>query len=320
MRVETVEQFSLGLEEVALHSPEATFYHTGAWLDSLSLAFPSLHLRCLVAKNGSEVLGYLPFFLSRKGPLETAWSLPFGTYGGPVCAGDGEIWRTLVESYARLRARRSIHEIGLVDFTDRVDIPAFRTETASTHIIALAGSFDEVWEKGFEKSKRRQTRKALKEGLSVAEASSLEELSRYYGIYRQRVADWRERSRYPESFFAGLFKTGAGKVRLFVARRGDEMLGGHLNLYFRESVIAWNGVVRDTADGTQASTLLYTECIKHACENGYRSYNLGGSLGKQSLVDYKESLGGVPHRYRALRWRSAVGSVAAAVKNIVPIR
>jgi hypothetical protein len=320
MRVETVEQFSPDLDEIALVSPEATFYHTGAWLGSLSLSFPSLRLRCLVAKSGSEVLGYLPFFLSKRGPLGAVWSLPFGTYGGPVCRGDEDVRRTLVEEYTRLRTQRSIHEVGLVDFSDRVDVRLFRVETASTHIIALKESFDDVWETAFEKSKRRQTRKALKEGLTVAEAGSLEELSRYYAIYLGRVDEWGERSRYPERLFAELFKIGGGKVRLFIARRGDEMLGGHLNLYFRDTVIAWNGVVRDTADGTQASTLLYAECLKHACRGGYRSYNLGGSLGKQSLVDYKESLGGVPHRYRTVRWRSGVGSIAAAIKNIVSTR
>jgi lipid II:glycine glycyltransferase (peptidoglycan interpeptide bridge formation enzyme) len=228
--------------------------------------------------------------------------------------------RTLLEAYARLKARRGVHEVGLVDFENRFDVEGFRSEASSTHVIPLAGDFSATWEESFDKSKRRQTRKALKEGLGVREARGPAEMSRYYAIYARRVADWKERFRYPERLFEALFAAGGGGVKLFIARRGDELLGGHLNFYYRESVIAWNGVVRDTADGTQASTLLYAECIRHACEQGYRSYNLGGSLGKQSLVDYKESLGGVAYHYRTLRWQSPVARLVAAAKTIVSMR
>lgn len=320
MRVETVDEFSDALDDIALHSPEATFYHTGAWLTALARAFPSFGLRCLVARGQTEVLGYLPFFLWKRGPVRSAWSLPFGTYGGPASAGDDGVSRALVDAYSRLGTGRGMHEIGLVDFGNRVEIEKFRAETSSTHVVTLTGDFSDTWEKTFEKSKRRQTRKALKEGLSVAEARSPDEVSRYYAIYLQRVADWKERFRYPERLFAELFAAGGKGVKLFVARRGDEMLGGHLNFYFREEVIAWNGVVRDTADGTQASTLLYAECMKHASESGFRSYNLGGSLGKQTLIDYKESLGGVAYRYTTYRRRSALARAAAAIKTVVPMR
>jgi hypothetical protein len=320
MRIETTEQFLPALDELALSSPEATFYHTGAWLQSLSQSFTGLGFRCLVAWEGGDLAGYLPFFLSKRGPFETAWSLPFGTYGGPVGLGSEPVRRELARAYGRLRAGRNVHEVGLVDFSNQVSIDSFRVSGASTHVVELAETFADTWEKRVEKSKRRQARKAVKEGLSVAEASSPAEVSEYYSIYARRMAGWGERFRYPERLFAALFAAGGGKVRLFVARRGDEMLGGHLNLYFRDTVIAWNGVVRDTADGTQASTLLYAECIKHACDNGYRWYNLGGSLGKETLVDYKQSIGGVPYHYHTVLWRSPAGRVAVLIKNVLSQR
>jgi hypothetical protein len=316
MHIEIVDEFSAALDEVALRSSDATFYHTRTWIESLARTFPSMRFQCVVARSGSEILGYLPFFVLRKGPFGAVWSLPFGTYGGPVGLGDEDVRRSLVDAYVELRKRRGTHEIGLVDFSNQVCDRPFRTEHATTHLIELKEDFDEIWDGVFEKSKRRQTRKALREGLIVAEAHSLEEVSKYYGIYLERIEEWKEGFRYPERLFAELFSTGRGMVKLFVARLGGELLGGHLNFYFKDSVIAWNGVARDTADGTQASTLLYSECIRHACENGYRSYNLGGSLGKRSLIDYKESLGGAPYSYRMLRWRSAVGKVAGAIRTM----
>jgi len=317
MRIETVDQFSAPLDELARRCPDATFYHTGTWIESLERTFPSMRFQCLTAGSGSEITGYLPFFVLKKGPFGAFWSLPFGTYGGPVTLGDEDVSRALVEEYAALKKRRGILEIGLVDFGNRVRDRAFRAEENTTHVIELRGSFDEIWDRAFEKSKRRQARKAMREGLTVTEAHSVEEVSRYYDIYVQRMKRWNEGFRYPESLFTELFTRGKGAVKLFVARLGGELLGGHLNFYFKDTVIAWNGVVRDTADGTQASTLLYSECLRHACENGFRSYNLGGSLGKQSLVDYKESLGGAPHAYRTLVWRSAAGHMARTLRPII---
>jgi hypothetical protein len=320
MHVEIADLFPDVLDDLALRSPDSTFYQSRAWLESLARVYPSMRLQCLVATGPSGVFGYLPFFSLKRGPFGAVWSLPFGTYGGPVTLESEEARGALVSAYMRMKERRGVHEVGLVDFTNTIARGPFEYEGASTHIVELKGSFDEIWERAFEKSKRRQTRKAIREGLAVSEARSLDDVARYYRIYERRAEQWGGRFRYPERLFADLFESGGPIVKLFLASRGDETLGGHLNFYFRDSVIAWNGVVRDTADGTQASTLLYSECFRHACENGYRSYNLGSSLGKQSLIDYKESLGGVLHRYHTVRWRSGLARAAGTVRAIISRR
>ena len=320
MEIENSDRFSPALDELALGSSDATFYHTGLWLECLSRAFPSLRFRCLVAAEGADLLGYLPYFESTKGPLTVLWSLPFGTYGGPVTRGDERVRGELVDAYSALRKRRGVHEIGLVDFSNGAGTAGFRSNENSTHVIDLTAGFESLWDGAFEKSKRRQTRKAMKEGLTVSETRSDRDITAYYEVYEARVDAWGERFRYPKPLFDELVERGDGKVKLFVARRGDDLLGGHLNFYFKNTVIAWNGVVRDTADGTQASTLLYAECIRLACESGYREYNLGSSLGKRSLVDYKKSLGGVPRRYRTLRWRSPAGEIAGLFRRVAARR
>jgi CelD/BcsL family acetyltransferase involved in cellulose biosynthesis len=317
MHVEILDHVPEALDDLAARSPDSTFYQSRTWLESLARAYPSMRLYCLVATGATGACGYLPYLSVKRGPFVAVWSLPFGTYGGPVTLDDEEARRALVEAYARTKERRGVHEVGLVDFNNRVAGGPFDYEHSSTHIVELEGSFDEIWNRNFEKSKRRQSRKAVREGLAVSEARALDEVAAYYRIYATRAERWGGRFRYPERLFADLFETGRGSVRLFLARRGDELLGGHLNFYFRNSVIAWNGVVRDTADGTQASTLLYTECFRHACQNGYRSYNLGSSLGKQSLIEYKESLGGAPYRYRTARWRSGLIRAAGTIRAML---
>ncbi|UCG52876.1 MAG: GNAT family N-acetyltransferase, partial [Candidatus Latescibacterota bacterium] len=207
-----------------------------------------------------------------------------------------------------------------VDFYNTVVGKPFRFENTSTHVLGLESGYEDIWNKRFEKSKRRQTRKAKREGYSVTEARSVDEVRSYYAIYEERCREWRQRLRYPENLFVGLFSRGGGGVRLFLARLGDELVGGHLNFYYKDAVIAWNGVTREIGSGNQASTLLYSECIRDACERGFRQYNLGGSLGKVSLADYKTALGGTPYQYRTAVWRSFAGRVASALTRFVSKR
>ena len=115
-----------------------------------------------------------------------------------------------------------------------------------------------------------------------------------------------------------LLESRGGSVRLFLARLDDQLLGGHLNFYHGKSVIAWNGVTTASSRGTQAGTLLYAACIRHACEAGYSEYNLGGSLGSDSLVEYKQALGARSYPYVTLRWRSLGARIASAVMKSLP--
>jgi CelD/BcsL family acetyltransferase involved in cellulose biosynthesis len=315
MHVETIDRCPHELDEIARRVPQATFYHTRIWLDSLTSSFPAWRFRCLVARTGAETLGYLPFFVVDRGIARTCWSLPFGTYGGPVVADDDAVGEPLIKRFLDLRSESGVHEVGLVDFHNRTEDASLSCRQALTHILELEVGFETIWNERFEKSKRRQSRKAEREGITVTEAASTDEVKEYYRIYEKRSDEWNQSVKYPQSLFINLVEKGRGSVRLFLARVEGELLGGHLNFYFGDTVTAWNGVTTVDSRSAQASTLLYSKCIRHACESGFKRYNLGGSMGKKSLMAYKESLGGVPYSYRVLRWRSLAGKIAATVKR-----
>ena len=134
MQVEIAHRFSADLDEVALNSPEATFYHTGTWIESLSLAYPAIRFQCLIARSGAETLGFLPYFILKKGPVRALWSMPFGTYGGAVTLGDEAVHRLLLDTYVRMRRHAGVHEMGVVDFHNRISGGLFRMEDAATHL------------------------------------------------------------------------------------------------------------------------------------------------------------------------------------------
>jgi CelD/BcsL family acetyltransferase involved in cellulose biosynthesis len=315
MQIEITDRLPAELDELAQHSPEATFYQTSTWIDGLDAAFDSFRTRSLVARDGGRIAGYLPYIEILRAVGRQLWSLPFGTYGGPVARGNAQAARALVDAFVRLRTEKGTLEVGLVDFGSQASHAALRLETASTQVIRLPDDFDELWGR-FDKSKRRQTRKAERDGIAVAESRDRDETRAYYDIYTERCRAWGQPLVYPFELFDRLVSRGEDSVRLFLANDGDRIIGGHLNFYFRDTVIAWNGVTAEHERASQASTLLYSACLRHACEGGYQSYNLGASLGKESLEDYKRALGGEQVVYRTGRWRSLRGRLAAAIRRI----
>lgn len=317
MKIETLDRFAPALEEIAERSERATFYHTGVWLLGLADALPSLGLRCLVC-GAPEA--YLPYFAFDTPLGRSLWSLPFGTYGGPVAAEGSDAGKPLLESFLALRHEARVAELGLVDYNNEIAAPGLQAEDVTTHLLDLRPGFEAIWE-SFDKSKRRQTRKAEREGIVVSEAHSVSEVEEYYEIYERRSEQWHHSVKYPQSLFVKLFEGGRGRgVKLFLARLDDRIIGGHLNFYFKNTVIAWNGVAEKHSRAHQASTALYAACIRHACEEGFELYNLGGSAGSDSLASYKESLGGILYSYRTLRWRSVKRKIAAAVRKRLPKR
>lgn len=316
MDIVVVDSFPPELDAVASASPRATFYHTSTWLHSLAAAYPRMHLRCLVAREGSDTVGYLPFFTARHGPLRTEWSLPFGTYGGPVGTAGESVERELLAVFRRRLSAPFTIEAGWVDFAN-TSANGGHVNQDETHIVDLADGFDAVWNRGFDKARRRRVRRAQEQGVVIRRAQDDADVGSFVGVYRQRLRGWESNEGHPERLFHELVARGAdGSVRLHLAVLDGEVVGGHLNFYHGKSVVAWYGMAAPRGDAVHAGTLLYASCMREACEEGFTSYNLGASLGKRSLVEYKEALGGTPYRYRTVRYRRLAGRVAAWIRRV----
>jgi CelD/BcsL family acetyltransferase involved in cellulose biosynthesis len=180
----------------------------------------------------------------------------------------------------------------------------------------MAVGFDELWDEAIERQRKKRTRRAERLGITVRRARSADDVESYYHVYSQRIDDWGGGIKYPRGLFTELLERGGDAARLYVARHEDRVVGGHFNFYYKGMVTAWNGVTTPDSNHLQPGTLLYIHCLREACAEGYGVYNLGGSLGKQSLIDFKESLGGVPYTYSNYRRRSLLGKAAAWARKL----
>jgi CelD/BcsL family acetyltransferase involved in cellulose biosynthesis len=313
MQIEHLDAWGSELDALAESSEDATFYHTGTWLVSLAEAYPRMSLRVLVARNDGVPVAFLPFFETRRGFLRTLWSLPFGTYGGPV--GDEKACVELLRAYRSYISRPGVIDVGCVEFGRTRDATGWEASELATHVVDISGGFEKVWQEGFDKPRRRRARRAEEHGVTVRRGSGREDVARFLEVYRERLQGWNTRRGHPESLFFSLVERGGDRVRLYLAEHAGAVVGGHLNFYYKDAVIAWYGMTSARAGDTQAGTLLYVVCMREACDAGFQSYNLGASLGKRSLVEYKESLGGTPHRYRMLRRRRLGAKVVALVRR-----
>jgi CelD/BcsL family acetyltransferase involved in cellulose biosynthesis len=317
MQIRTIDTYTRELDEVAARCDAATFYHSRVWLESLAVTFSRMSLRCLVAEDGGDLAGFLPFFLLKRGPVRVAWSLPFGTYGGPAAVNDRAA-AELIEAYAAMLSRPGVVEVGWIDFGRLGPADGWTGQTMETHLIDLAGGFDELWTGSIERQRKKRTRRAKRLGITVRRARSADDVESYYQVYSRRMDMWGGEGgvKYPPGLFVELLERGGDATRLYVAEHDGRVVGGHFNFYFKGMVTAWNGVTSPDSNYLQPGTLLYIHCLREACDEGYEVYNLGASLNKQSLIDFKESLGGVPYTYSSYRRRSLLGKAAALVKQL----
>jgi CelD/BcsL family acetyltransferase involved in cellulose biosynthesis len=313
MHIDIQDAWSPDLDALADLSPNATFYHTGAWLSALANAYPRMTLRVMVAKRDGAAAAFLPYFETRRGFLRTLWSLPFGTYGGP--AGDADASRELLGEFRSMFAAPGVIDVGCVDFANAHDPSGWEVSDLDTHVVDISEGFDVVWRDRFDKPRRRRARRAEEHGVTVRRGGGREDVDRFLGVYRERLDDWKSGRGHPEELFHALVEGGGDRVRLYLAEHEGAVIGGHLNFYYKEDVIAWYGMTSTRAGDTQAGTLLYVTCMRDACERGFRTYNLGASLGKRSLIEYKQSLGGISRRYRMLRRRRFGGRMASLLRR-----
>ncbi|MCK4773193.1 MAG: GNAT family N-acetyltransferase, partial [Candidatus Krumholzibacteria bacterium] len=241
MQIQISDSYTSEMDEIAAGCEGATFYHSRVWAESLSATFPRMIFRCLVARRDRTAAGFFPFFLIRRGPFKTAWSMPFGTYGGPV-AEEKDCAVALRQAYGGFTSTAGLVNAGWIDFDGAAGDPDWDRQTADTHLIDLTGGFDKLWEESIEKQRKKRTRRAEKLGVTVRRMNSDDDLRTYYKIYSCRLKEWGEKTKYPLKLFEELLKRGGDTVRLYMAEHEGEIVGGHFNFYSRNMVTAWNGV------------------------------------------------------------------------------
>jgi len=128
----------------------------------------------------------------------------------------------------------------------------------------------------FSENKRRNIRRAIKSGVSVAPAQSREDVAAYYKI----CLDWSQRKRLPAPGEEEFHQTIALKNNrlLLLARHETKIIAGVVIRSFPHGVMEYaaNSSLQD-APHLRPNDLLHWRAIEWGCREGMTHYSLGGA-------------------------------------------
>ena len=151
---------------------------------------------------------------------------------------------------------------------------------------------------------RRKVRNAQRRGVRLRRSTSLADLDRYYDLYQQMV-----RSRpswnlvYPKELWRELLRL-EDAVTFVVAEIDDRMVGG---AYFVEDdsiQYYWHGAVDYAASDVFPYNAVLDHGIRLACDSGMNAFNFGGSIGIDSLEQFKGFWGSEKLPHWRCHWRN----------------
>lgn len=157
------------------------------------------------------------------------------------------------------------------------------------------------------KSRKRDVKTSLKNGMAIVDEPSWEEVSAFYGVlenlYRTRV----KTPLFPLSFFEKLYHASFSKFIL--VRYGDEIVGGTVCVFDAETVYEWFACGKDGFyKNVYPSTVATYYGIRFATENGFKRFDMMGAGapgdGGYGVRDFKAKFGGELVEYGRFKYVS----------------
>lgn len=270
---------------------QGSLFHSRRWTQLIEESFPTSTLYVWSpSKPSTEAMSITVF---RLGPFRIGYvGFPRGgTISGRAPSVD------LLLSLRAARARVHALRVPTSAFPAYESLPFSYAETPETAILDLGR-----WQlDGLPSAVRRNIRKALRWGLTVACADPNTDARAVFDIYRSTIVRHRGSLRYNELYFKGLLCLAqtTPKVRFLVARAKGEVAG--FIVVALDGVIAYylHGGVSLNHSASRPADLLFSESIRWAKEQGAECFNMMSSpSGQKTLVQFKEKWGGAtrPHR------------------------
>jgi len=291
-----------GWDDWVERSVGGSFAARAGFLEALPLALPGSALVLLTVHRGERLVGAVPISVVRRWGRRWAYSLPFGTYGGPLVEGaeidpsgpraelatafaawlEGE--RVLGGDVVRVPCGESAPDLAWSSLAAAV-LPS------TAYVVSLAGRSFEEYESSLRHETKKGLRHARRDEVMVREEPAA--LSAAYALYRSQAQSWRGHRPYPLEFLQALLDHPSRFARLFTARRGTDLLCAILGLSCGDEVFLWWSGSSPESRRTLAYPHLIVEIVRVAAGEGRQRVNIGSS-GAMAIERFKQSLGAEP--------------------------
>jgi len=292
--------------------PAAEYTHTRYWSDAVCDNLPDADAVWLTLRRSGDLVGGLTA-VGRASSRKVA-GLPLGlrrldssfegTSGGPVVAADidaaeqDQVFSDLVDALAAQRPRMLGSCAMVLSASTQKRFGALMKGRAAwahqdthTAVVSLSGGIDQVEKDKLVMNKRNERNRGLKRGAEVFVTDDAALFGEYYMIYNRAAVHWGI-DPVPQSLLQALLRDGDGRVFFTCVRLEGKVIGGHLNLHYRDKVLAWNGVTDPRYARTHfPATLCFWGDMVEACRRGAAFLDLGGSGSVGSLSGFKKYFG-----------------------------
>jgi hypothetical protein len=297
MLIEFTEDVSKSKWKKIVSSSEHSYFtHTPQWAKILEATYGFRTATRLYNIDDNEVL--LPLMEQKTlYGLKDYYSMPFGVYGGVISSSklSSETLHDLLKSTAKGRCL-SLYLCPPPFFTPLIrespTISLTDPEWNYTHVLLLEKGFAHIWNEKFKKKPKQQVRQAERHSVEVIDASSLEDVRKYYEVYVDSTKRWGyTQPPYPVALFENTWKFGRPHVKFRLAVIEDMVIGGRIDFCYGKNVVGWMNARLKDYGKYRPMHLLIKDAIEEACNSGYKCFDFGPSGHLSGVLKFKESFG-----------------------------
>jgi CelD/BcsL family acetyltransferase involved in cellulose biosynthesis len=279
-------------------APESTVFHTSAWAQLWLEEWRGARWVAFVLEDEKGYAGGISAIVRNRGIGRTVFSMPYGSYGGPLVRPDhpdpASVRRELLESFARLAGGRWTLRSELTWYRGRREEipPRLTTAERFTHVLPLGSDF-ETLAGGFAPPTRRLVRQAEESGLTIRSAADDSDVRAYYALAVDTVRRRGGRPK-PYSLYERIYRSfvPAGLARYHLVHHGDTPVAGSLHLFHQGIALNWLTVSSEASWHLRPNNFLIAGTLATLCDAGYLEYDLGGSPPDAAgLIRFKEGWG-----------------------------
>ncbi|PTL34907.1 hypothetical protein CLG94_12475 [Candidatus Methylomirabilis limnetica] len=311
-------------EDVARNCEYATFFHTPAWgrlFETAGLAVRRCARGFLLDDQRVAIVPAVETSIHLGGLMHGYAMTAANVYGGVISTRRLAQWE--IESIlSRLTGPRTIELTIVENPYAPFELPRpFLASNDFTHVLDLSAGIDQVL-RGTSHGNRYSVKKAVKMGVKVRIAESLEDFKAYYAVYHDSLRRWggSVTSRYPWQLFEAIreYAQSSEACRLWIAEVRGLVVAGALVFYWNGwHAVWWHGAGLESYFSYSPTNLLQSEIIRDAHGCGYRWYDFNPSGGHAGVVAFKESFGAARMRVKVSRWENPMYHVYRRLRRLI---
>jgi hypothetical protein len=265
--------------------PQAGPLHHVGWYDVLCDAYGVTPYFLMATAEGGEIDGILPLYHST--------SMFTGSHLSSL---EGGVLARNMAAAARLigQARSLCEQIGAryVQFRGGMTDDAAAVVVPTVHTIVVTDQpADIIWQR-MKQSGRRGVRKGEREDVTVARDIDLGHLEEFYWLYAAHMRGLGTPVMGIEAFRAMRRHLGAERLRLYIVRLQQQVVGGMLCLVNASQWTSYFAATQTPEAAEFANYSLYWHVVRDAAALGVSRFDLGRSTPGSTVHIFKQRWGG----------------------------